>query len=249
MLVIPAIDLQRGHCVRFRNGELEEERVYFDDPVQMAKLWRVQNAKVLHLMNRDQDELAKDEDNLAVIRQIVAALDIPVQAGGRVRTLDDIEALFEAGVYRVEIASTATHDADFVQEAVQRFSGSRLVVGLALDAPDALEHALDLEQRGVCRLIAADPPRSGCLTGPNIEGLRALATQLTRARVTAAGGVGGYRDLLALQALEPLGVDSVIVARALYENRFPCQRFWAWHDKEHLDLDHFSTAPLQSGSA
>jgi phosphoribosylformimino-5-aminoimidazole carboxamide ribotide isomerase len=245
VLVIPAIDLRHGHCVRYTDGREAEETVYFDDPLRMAKLWRVQNAKVIHLMDRDPREGEPAQDNREVIAQIAAALDVPVQVGGRAFALDDIADLLGLGVYRVEIASEAARDADFVEEAVLRFSTSRVVVGVSLGAEDALAHATELERRGVRRFVVADRRRSSTLDGPNVEGLRAFSEGLERARITAAGGVGGYRDLLALQPLEPR-VDSVIVARALYENRFPCQRFWCWHDLTEVDLDHFSTAPLRA---
>jgi phosphoribosylformimino-5-aminoimidazole carboxamide ribotide isomerase len=244
MLVIPAIDLSHGHCVRYTDGQVREEEVYFDDPVLMAKLWRVQNAKVLHLMDRDPREGEPATDNREVIAKIAAAVDVPVQVGGRAFALDDVADLLALGVYRVELASEAARDADFVEEAVRRFGASRVVVGVPLGADDTLDHAAALEARGVRRFVAADRARSSTLEGPPVEQLRALGERLDRARITAAGGVGGYRDLLALQPLEPR-VDSVIVARALYENRFPCQRFWCWHDLSQVDLERFSTAPLR----
>ncbi|MDX1419870.1 MAG: HisA/HisF-related TIM barrel protein [Rubricoccaceae bacterium] len=241
-LVIPAIDLRHGHCVRYCDGR-EEEAVYFHDPVRMAKLWRVQNAKVLHLMDRDPREGEPAGDNREVIAKIAAALDIPVQVGGRAFALEDVADLLNLGVYRVEIASEAARDADFVEEAVRQFGSSRVVVGVPLGDDGALDHAAALEARGVRRFVAAERARSSTLEGPPVQRLRALVDRLGQARVTAAGGVGDYRDLLALQPLAPR-VDSVIVARALYENRFPCQRFWCWHDLARVDLERFSTAPL-----
>lgn len=243
MLVIPAIDLRHGHCVRYSDGREEEEAVYFPDPVRMAKLWRVQNARLLHLMDRDPREGEPATDNRDMIARIAASLDIPVQVGGRAFALDDVADLLALGVARVEIASEAARDAGFVEEAVRRFGASRVVVGVSLSAEGALAHAAALEARGVRRFVAADRARSSTLEGPPVEALRALGEPLKKARITAAGGISGYRDLLALQPLGPR-VDSVIVARALYENRFPCQQFWCWHDLAHVDLEQFSTAPL-----
>jgi len=242
LLVIPAIDLRHGHCVRYCDGR-EEEPVYFNDPVQMAKLWRVQNAKTIHLMDRAPREGEPATDNREVIARIAAALDIPVQVGGRAFTLDDVADLLALGVYRVEISSEAARDAAFVEEAVRRFGANRVVVGVGLGTEGALDHAAALEARGVRRFVAAERARASTLEGPPVGHLRALGERLEKARVTAAGGVGGYRDLLALEPLVPR-VDSVIVARALYENRFPCQRFWCWHDLERVNLDVYSTAPL-----
>ncbi len=259
MLVIPAIDLQHGQCVRHREGRIEDEKDYFSDPLRMAKLWRVQDAKVLHVANLD---AARNETlgvNIEKIKEIAAELDIPIQTGGGVRSLETIESLLNAGVYRVVIGTMAVRSPELVVQAVQQFGSSRIVVGIEADEGrirtngrslqvdlDPITHALDMESRGVKRFVYTSIAREGRLAGPNIPAYRELASQLTKARITAAGGVSGYLDLLALQALEPLGVDSVIVGRALYENRFPCQKIWCWHEKERVDLSKPSTAPLSS---
>lgn len=260
MLVIPAIDLRDGRCVRLRQGRYEDETVYFEDPVRMAKLWRVMNAKVLHLVDLDAARTATGgpaSNNRDVIARTTEALDIPVQVGGGIRTLDDVAAMLRLGVYRVVLGTAAVRDPDLVSEAVARFGPGRIVVGI--DAKDgevrtegweagsgvgAVDLAVDMEGRGVRRFVYTDISRDGTLEGPNIAAYREMANRLQKARITASGGVGGYRDLLALQALDPIGVDSVIVGRALYENRFPCQQFWCWHRKDEVDLDRFSTARL-----
>ena len=259
MLVIPAIDLRDGRCVRLRQGRYEDETIYFEDPVRMAKLWRVMNAKVLHLVDLDAARTTQDgaSHNRGVIEAITRALDVPVQVGGGIRTLDDVRQMLGRGVYRVVLGTAAVRDPDLVGAAVAEFGAGRIVVGI--DARDgevrtegweagsgvgAVELAVDMERRGVRRFVYTDIARDGTLEGPNVEAYRELAGHLGRAHVTASGGVGAYRDLLALQALEPLGVDSVIVGRALYENQFPCQQFWCWHRKNEVDLDRFSTARL-----
>ena len=259
MLVIPAIDLRDGRCVRLRQGRYEDETVYFDDPVRMAKLWRVMNAKVIHLVDLDAARTTADEisHNRDVIARIAAALDVPVQVGGGIRTLDHIQAMLDLGVYRVVLGTAAVRNPDLVSEAVGRFGASRIVVGIdaskgevmtegweAGSGVDAVDLALDMEARGVRRFVYTDIARGGTLEGPNIEAYREMGSRLTRAHLTASGGVGDYTDLLALQAAEPFRVDSVIVGRALYENRFPCQQFWCWHKKDEVDLDRFSTARL-----
>ena len=257
MLVIPAIDLRDGRCVRLRQGRYEDETVYFDDPVRMAKLWRVMNTKVLHLVDLDAARTTTegDDHNRDVIARIAAALDVPVQVGGGIRTLEDVEAMLALGVYRVVLGTAAVRDPDLVGQAVERFGASRIVVGI--DAKDgevrtegweagsgvgAVELAVDMEARGVRRFVYTDISRDGTLEGPNVAAYREMADHLTRAKITASGGVGEYRDLLALQAVEREGIDSVVVGRALYENRFPCQQFWCWHRKDEVDLDRFSTA-------
>ena len=259
MLVIPAIDLRRGQCVRHREGRIEDETEYFADPLLMAKLWRVQNAKVLHLANLDGAHEESAEANLECIKKIAAELDIPVQVGGGIRSLEAIKTLIDAGVYRVVVGTLAVRSPGLMEEAIEQFGSSRIVVGIeAVDGRirpdgrskdaglDAVTHALDMERLGVKRFVYTGISREGMLSGPNIPAYRALASRLTTAHITASGGVSGYRDLLALQALEPLGVDSVIVGRALYENQFPCQKIWCWHEKERVDLSIPSTAPLSA---
>ncbi|MEX0748338.1 MAG: 1-(5-phosphoribosyl)-5-[(5-phosphoribosylamino)methylideneamino]imidazole-4-carboxamide isomerase [Rhodothermales bacterium] len=259
MLVIPAIDLRDGNCVRLYQGSYEQETIYFEDPVKMAKLWRVQNARVLHVVDLDAAR-GDNGHNREVVKQICAELDIPVQLGGGIRTMEDVESALDLGVYRVIIGTAAVRDPDLVSEAVARYSCSRVVVGIdARDGEvrvegwtegsgvDAVELAVDMEKRGVRRIIYTDISRDGTLKGPCIDAYKELGRRLNLARITASGGVGGYPDLARLAELEPYRVDSVIIGRALYENRFPCQQFWCWNYKEMVDLEHFSTARLQSG--
>jgi phosphoribosylformimino-5-aminoimidazole carboxamide ribotide isomerase len=265
LLVIPAIDLRGGTVVRLTQGEYERETVYFDDPVRMACLLRVMNAKVLHVVDLDaargaeaSREAGSRADNRDVIGAITARLDIPVQVGGGLRTLDDIAATLDAGACRVIVGTAAVRDPDMLDAAVERFGASRIVVGIdALNGEvrtegwregsgmDAVDLALDMEARGVRRFVYTDIARDGTLAGPNLDAYRALGERLTKARITASGGVGSYKDLIALQTLEPYRVDSVIVGKALYEGRFACQQFWCWNTKEAVDLDRFSTATLR----
>ena len=255
MLVIPAIDLHGGQCVRIRRARYAVETDYFADPVAMAKLWRVMNAKVLHLVDLDAAGWIGTQvpgndtptDNRSVIREIADALDIPVQIGGGIRTLDAVKASLALGVARVVFGPVTEATADVAVEAVTRFGASRVTVALDVQhtaLEDAPALALHLEARGVRRFLYTDVERSAGASHPRAEAARALAEPLTRARVTIAGGVSGYPDLLALQAVERSGVDSVVVGRALYENAFPCQRFWCWQRPEEVDLSRFSTARL-----
>ncbi|MDX1548153.1 MAG: 1-(5-phosphoribosyl)-5-[(5-phosphoribosylamino)methylideneamino]imidazole-4-carboxamide isomerase [Rhodothermales bacterium] len=259
MLVIPAIDVRGGRCVRLYQGSYQRETVYYDDPVKMAKLWRVQNARVLHLVDLDaaRGGSADRDDNRAVIGRICAELDIPVQLGGGVRSMDDIQAALDLGVYRVVLGTAAVRDPDLVEAAVERFSCRRIVVGIdARDGEvrvegwtegsgvDAVAFAQDMERRGVRRIVYTDISRDGTMEGPNVDAYRTLGKHLEKTRITASGGVGSYRDLLALMELKTYRVDSVIVGRALYENRFPCQQFWCWHRKDEVNLEGYSTARL-----
>jgi len=259
-LIIPAIDLRGGRCVRLHQGSYDDETVYFDDPVDMAKLWRVQNARTLHVVDLDAARGGSEDrdDNREVIRRIAGALDIPIQLGGGIRTIEDIEQALDWGVYRVILGTVAVRNPDLVEEAIDRFSCRRVVVGIdARDGEarvqgwtegsgvDAVELALDMEKRGVRRIIYTDISRDGTMTGPNVQAYRNLGNALSKAKITASGGVGQHKDLVKIQTLSPYKVDSVIVGRALYENQFPCQQFWCWNDKEKVDLDTYSTAKLR----
>lgn len=259
MLVIPAIDLLGSRCVRLFQGDYRQETVYFDNPVQMAKLWRVSNAKTLHVVDLDAARGGSPgcPDNRDVIREIVKAVDIPVQVGGGVRTLDDVEEMLSLGVYRVVLGTAAVRDPEVVSEAVKRFEARRIVVGI--DARDgevrvegwnegsgvsAIELALEMEARGCFRIVYTDISRDGTMQGPNVDAYRAMAEKLDKMQITASGGVSGFQDLIRLKELGRR-VDSVIVGRALYENRFPCQQVWCWHTKDAVDLNAFSTATLR----
>ena len=258
ILVIPAIDLRGGCCVRLLQGEYETEKVYFDDPVKMAKLWRIQNAKVLHLVDLDAAK-GGTENNRAVIQQICRELDIPVQVGGGIRTLADVDAAIAAGAYRVIIGTAAVLNPDLVSEAIAKHGCSRVVVGIdAKDGEariqgwtegsglDAVEFALDMENRGCRRIVYTDISRDGTMEGPNVEAYKEMGARLRKAKITTSGGIGNYKHLTELNSLEAYRVDSVIVGRALYENSFPCQQFWCWNMKEELDLACFSTATLKT---
>ncbi|PIQ63788.1 MAG: 1-(5-phosphoribosyl)-5-[(5-phosphoribosylamino)methylideneamino]imidazole-4-carboxamide isomerase [Bacteroidetes bacterium CG12_big_fil_rev_8_21_14_0_65_60_17] len=255
LLIIPAIDLRGGACVRLYQGSYEKEKVYFEDPVKMARLWRIQNAKVLHVVDLDAARGDGKANNRAVITDICAALDIPVQTGGGIRTLEDVEHAFAAGVYRVILGTAAVREPKLVGEAIQRWGSSRIVVGIDAkngevrvdgwlegSGVDAIDFALEMEALGCCRIVYTDISRDGTLEGPNLDAYREMGSRLKRTRITASGGVGDFKDLMAIASLTPHGVDSVIVGRALYENRFPCQQFWSWNDKDVVDLEKYSTA-------
>jgi phosphoribosylformimino-5-aminoimidazole carboxamide ribotide isomerase len=111
---------------------------------------------------------------------------------------------------------------------------------------DAVEFALDMENRGCRRIVYTDISRDGTMEGPNVEAYKEMGARLRKAKITASGGIGNYKHLTELNSLEAYRVDSVIVGRALYENSFPCQQFWCWNMKEELDLTCFSTATLKT---
>ena len=201
LLVIPAIDLRAGCCVRLYQGSYEKEKVYFEDPVKMAKLWRVQNARVIHVVDLDAAR-GGEEHNRGVIRAICDELDIPIQVGGGIRTMDDIDRALEAGVYRVVIGTAAVRDPDLVSEAIDKYGCSRIVVGIDArggevrvegwtegSGVDAVEMALDMEERGCRRIVYTDISRDGTLEGPNTDAYRELGSRLSKVLQPPAASV------------------------------------------------------------
>ena len=229
MEIIPAIDLLDGACVRLHQGDYDQVTRFSEDPVAQALSWQSQGAPRLHLV--DLDGAKRGEPiNDAAVRAITAALDIPVQLGGGVRSLERAEELIACGLDRVILGTVAIEQPELVQELAQRHPG-RIVVGIDandgrvatrgwIEQSDVL--ATDLAQQfsaaGIAAIITTDIATDGTLAGPNLDALRTMA-QCSAVPVIASGGIGCMADLLALLPLEPLGVSGVIVGRALYDGR------------------------------
>jgi phosphoribosylformimino-5-aminoimidazole carboxamide ribotide isomerase len=227
MDVIPAIDLLEGRCVRLHQGDYGRVTRFGEDPVAQALDWQRQGARRLHLV--DLDGARRGEPvNDASVRAIVAALTIPVQLGGGIRSAERAEELLAAGLDRVILGTAALERPELVRALADRHPG-RIVV--AIDARDgrvatrgwlegsdvkATELAAGLRASGVAAVISTDIATDGTLDGPNLEALREIALA-SPVPVIASGGVGSLTDLLCLLALEPLGVEAVIVGRALYD--------------------------------
>ena len=229
MIIFPAIDMRQGKCVRLLQGRVEQETVYFDDPVAVALRWESEGAAWLHLVDLD-GAMSAETGNRATAKKIFEALKIPVQFGGGMRTLKDLEEILGAGAVRVVIGTAAVQDPLFLSEALQRF-GERIVVGL--DARDgrvathgwnrvgsleAVAFAKSLAESGVRRIVYTDISRDGMLEGPNFEATRRLA-DAAQTKVIASGGVASLENLRALCGLGA-GIEGVIVGKALYEKRF-----------------------------
>ena len=229
MEVIPAIDLLDGQCVRLHQGDYEQVTRFSDDPVAQALAWQEQGASRLHLVDLD-GARSGEPVNDAVVRAITAALAIPVQLGGGVRSAERAEALLAFGLDRVILGTVAVEQPQLVRELAERHPG-RIVVGI--DAKDGMVAtrgwieassieaealAASLEGSGVAALITTDIATDGTLAGPNLAFLHRMA-QASSIPVIASGGVGDLADLLSLLSLAPLGVEGVIVGRALYDGR------------------------------
>jgi phosphoribosylformimino-5-aminoimidazole carboxamide ribotide isomerase len=227
MLVIPAIDLRGGKCVRLIQGRADAETVFSDDPVAMALKWQSKGARFLHVVDLD-GAFTGSQKNLSVVKDIVSALSIPVELGGGIRDQNAIEGVLQAGVQRAILGTSALKDPAFV-EAMCREYGDRIAVGI--DAKDgmvaihgwtetgdkpAVAFALEMEAIGVKTIIYTDIKRDGMLRGPNIEATRALARATHDVEIIASGGVSSLQDINDLKELETLGVAGVIIGKALY---------------------------------
>ncbi len=247
LLILPAIDIKDGRCVRLVQGAPGTEKIYSDDPVQMAILWRGENSKTLHVVDLDGAFDGKMK-NLETLQRMMKAVDIPIQIGGGIRTYEQVKQLFDIGLYRVVLGTAAIDDPELVARCVKDFGARKIVVGI--DAKngvvmtkgwqentgiEAVSLALNMKALGVCRIVYTDITRDGMLSGPNFEAIAEMAKK-SGLKVTASGGVSDYQDLIKLQELEKFGVDSVIVGKALYENRFSCQALWRENEQSLDDL-------------
>jgi phosphoribosylformimino-5-aminoimidazole carboxamide ribotide isomerase len=235
LLIIPAIEIRGGRCVQMVQGV--EGFSYSDDPVEMAKLWRKENAKSLHVTDVD-GAMHGHLVNTDVIKRIISTVDVPIELGGGLRTFDAVREAFDLGMYRVLVGTMFIENPDEANRVNDTYGPSKVVLGI--DAMDgivkthgweessgltALTVALNAKALGFRRIVYTDIRLDGTLRGVNVEVLRELAEK-TKMRVTSAGGIAGLDDLLKVQELEQCGVDSVVIGRALYENKFSCQGIW-----------------------
>ncbi|OPX88338.1 MAG: 1-(5-phosphoribosyl)-5-((5-phosphoribosylamino)methylideneamino) imidazole-4-carboxamide isomerase [Pelotomaculum sp. PtaB.Bin104] len=245
MLIIPAIDLRCGKCVRLVEGKLEQETIYSDDPVAMAVHWQEQGAKWLHVVDLD-GAFAGSPKNLDVISAILAAVDMPVQVGGGIRSMEIISRLLDVGAARVILGTAAILKPEIVSEACDRYGDAILVGidgrngrvaiegwGMTVDK-STLELAQDMQARGIQRVVFTDIRRDGTLQGPNLEATGELA-RTTGLKVVASGGVSNIDDLKEVKKLEPLGVDSVIMGKALYAGTVTLKEALAIAAKEEVE--------------
>lgn len=249
MLVIPVIDIKDGQSVRMVEGLADQAIHYCDTPINMARLFRKENAKVLHITDLDGAYTGERKNN-RLIKEITSTVGIPVQLGGGIRSFKIAqELLMDIGVYRIVLGTVAIDNPDLVQMLLEDFSPRKIVIGI--DVRDgflvrdgwvkktninAVSFALKMKSMGVERIIFQDVSRVGSLAGPNFEDTKEIAVK-TGLKITAAGGIGGYLDLKKLQELESFGVDSVMLSRALCENKFPCQTIWREIEKKDTSLE------------
>lgn len=238
LLVIPSIDIKDGKTVRVVQGIPELNcSEYGNDPVEMAMIWRAENAKCIHVVdfNSAWEHSGKNHE---VIKNICESVIIPVELGGGIQTVDDAKAAFDLGVYRIVIGSVAYDNPDVFVKILENFGNNYVVAAIDVVNGEVVTHgrkfktgitaedyAKKLKELGVVRYIVTDVTTNGMLTGPNVELSKRIA-EVTGGKITHSGGIGGFRDLMAVKDLMPFGIDSVIIGRALYENKFPCQKIW-----------------------
>lgn len=226
MLIIPAVDIKNGKCVRLYQGRMDTETVFSDDPSAMAEKWVAEGAEIVHVVDLD-GAVEKRPRNLDSIKKIIHRINARVQVGGGIRNEKTVKMFFEMGVERVVVGTEAIQNPKFVKDACKAFSG-RIVVGIdARDGMVAIEgwtkttqiKALDLakqfEDCGVAAVNFTDIHRDGMKTGPNINETRRLAEAIS-IPVVASGGVSTIKDIQNLMALEAVGVVGIITGRALY---------------------------------
>jgi phosphoribosylformimino-5-aminoimidazole carboxamide ribotide isomerase len=229
MLIIPAIDLKDGHCVRLKQGLMEDATVFSEDPGAMAKAWLKKGARRLHLVDLN-GAFAGKPINESAIKSIVEAVngEIPIQLGGGIRDLETIERYLDDGISYVIIGTAAVKNPGFLHEACDAFPG-HIIVGLdakdgkvavdgwsKLTGHDVLDLARKFEGYGVEAVVYTDIGRDGMLTGVNIEATVALAQGLT-IPVIASGGITNLEDVRRLCAVEAEGIMGAITGRAIYE--------------------------------
>jgi phosphoribosylformimino-5-aminoimidazole carboxamide ribotide isomerase len=231
MIVIPAIDLRNCLCVRLLQGRKSDVTVYNEDPVAVAQEFAAVGAEMIHVVDLDGAFNEAGSPNRAVAERIVETVDVPVEFGGGIRSLDDAQQLCDAGVARIVLGTLAAESPELLKEFVARFS-SKICVGI--DARDgrvmtrgweaampvmAVDLARLVADLGVERIIYTDIARDGMLTGPNIEQTLAVV-RAADVRVTASGGVSSLDDIKRLRDTDEPRLDSVIVGKALYEGKF-----------------------------
>ena len=226
MIVIPAIDLKEGNCVRLEQGEMNRDTVFSDNPAEQALKWQEAGAELLHLVDLD-GAFAGIPKNKAAIEAIIKAIKIPAQLGGGIRDIATIEAYLSLGLSRVIIGTAAQRNPELVIEACQKFPG-QIVVGIdakngmvavqgwaELTDISAVDLAKKFEDCGVAAIIYTDISRDGMMGGPNLEATRALAEAIS-IPVIASGGVSSLKDIENLMAIEQSGISGAITGKAIY---------------------------------
>lgn len=226
MIIIPAVDIRKGRCVRLFQGRMDKETVFSDDPAAMAKRWEDEGAEIIHVIDLD-GAIKKSPQNLNSISNIIDSVNAHIQVGGGIRDKKTVGLLLDLGAERVIIGTEAIKNPNFVKEACKAFPG-RIIVGIdarngfvAIEGwtkttkTKAVDLAKQFEDCGVAVINFTDIHRDGMQTGPNIDETRLLAEAVS-IPVVASGGVSTIEDIKNLLPLKEVGVVGIITGRALY---------------------------------
>ncbi|OGV99278.1 MAG: 1-(5-phosphoribosyl)-5-[(5-phosphoribosylamino)methylideneamino]imidazole-4-carboxamide isomerase [Nitrospinae bacterium RIFCSPLOWO2_02_39_17] len=226
MLIIPAIDIKGGRCVRLFQGRMEQETVYSDDPVSVAKKWENEGAEMLHLVDLD-GAIAGIPKNKEVISSIIKSIKIPAEVGGGIRNIETVKEYISIGVQKVVIGTSACENPEFVRKACNTFP-ERIMVGIDAKNGNAAVRgwkdvtetsasvlAKRFEGFGISGIIYTDISRDGTLSGPNIDSIKSFAESID-IPVIASGGVSNINDIKNIMKLKKHGVTGVIIGKALY---------------------------------
>ena len=230
MLIIPAIDLKDGRCVRLFQGEMDKETIYFDDPIAAANYWAAEGASMLHIVDLN-GAVAGRPVHSREVAAICRVSGLTVELGGGLRSIDAVAAAFDIGVARVVLGTAAYNNAEFLRTLGTKYPG-KIVVGIdarggrvavrgwqETTAMNAVELARRCEAAGAARIIYTDIPRDGTSAGVNVAETLKMA-QAVKIPIIASGGVATLDDLRKLRAFEKDGIEGVIVGRALYAGAF-----------------------------
>ena len=233
MIIIPAVDIKQGKCVRLLQGRMEDTTLYSDDPLEMALRWQNAGAELIHVIDLD-GAFSKQAMNLKSVKNILAGISVPIQLGGGIRDLKIIEMYIDIGVSKLIIGSEALYNPSFVKDACKKFPG-RIVVGIdarngkvavegwtQTSETKAIDLAKEFESCGVAAINFTDIHRDGMQTGPNIRETAALADAVSTP-IIASGGVNTIQDIINLKQIESKGVKGVITGKALYEGTLDLQ--------------------------
>ncbi|NWF89196.1 MAG: 1-(5-phosphoribosyl)-5-[(5-phosphoribosylamino)methylideneamino] imidazole-4-carboxamide isomerase [Ignavibacteriaceae bacterium] len=238
LLVIPSIDIKNGKTVRVVQGIPELDcKEYGSDPVEMAKIWRAENAKMLHVVDHDGAE-DYSHKNFKIIEQICSSVVIPIEFAGGIRNFDDTKAIMDTGICRLAVGTMPISNPTEFNKVLEYYGPTKIVISLDIIDNELVikgrriktginckDFVVKMAEMGIERFIVTDVLRNGVLGGPNLQ-LSLDIAKITGKKVTHSGGIRNKDELMDAQKLLPSGIDSVIVGRALYENKFPCQKLW-----------------------
>lgn len=230
MIIYPAIDLKDGQCVRLIQGRVEDKTVYSHHPARTAAAFARNGAGYLHIVDLD-GAFSGSPRNDAAIAEIAAAIDIPFQVGGGLRSIEDVKRILKLGATRVIIGTRAVRNPEFLKQLLEQFGAEKIVLGI--DARDgmaavegwvetssvpAVQLGINMKKLGAELCVYTDISRDGLLSGPNLEAIGEMAEK-TGLEIIASGGVSSLDNIADLKAMEPAGVVGAIIGKALYDGK------------------------------